>query len=144
MAHIVTSLISTTLIMSLAFAELDALLCDRAMFDYRVYNVCLPTFKELMVTVNYQDECPWPSTLQYYYNLDNCVKHVVKMTACAETPLKSQFFLDVHRTYFLHCPYRRNPDVLMLLLFTLPSIIITFLFPCFLSYLTIKEYSISD
>ncbi|KAG7330935.1 hypothetical protein KOW79_004904 [Hemibagrus wyckioides] len=136
MAHIVTSLISTTLIMSFAFAELDALLCDRAMFDYGVYNVCVPTFNELMATVNYQDGCPWPSTLRYYSNLEDCVQGVVKMTACAKTPLKSQFFLDVHRTYFLHCPYWKDPDVLMLLLFSLPCVIITFLFPIFYSYFT--------
>ncbi|TSK92932.1 hypothetical protein Baya_5646 [Bagarius yarrelli] len=87
MVQVVTSPISSTLIMSLLFAvaELngtDALLCDRGSFDYNVYNYCLPLYNEVMASVNYQDLCPWPSTQRYYFHLDNCIKGVVKMTAC--------------------------------------------------------------
>lgn len=40
----------------------DALLCDKAVFDYGVHNHCVPNYKEHMAAFNYQDECPWPST----------------------------------------------------------------------------------
>ncbi|KAF5898079.1 receptor activity-modifying protein 2-like, partial [Clarias magur] len=60
-----TSLISTTLIICLAFAELDgsdAVPCARAKFDIAVHEYCVPIYKEQMAAINYQDECPWPST----------------------------------------------------------------------------------
>lgn len=52
----------------LYFAEFDgadALICDRAMFDYEVHNYCVPMYKEHMAAINYQDECPWPNTQRY-------------------------------------------------------------------------------
>ncbi|MCI4378673.1 hypothetical protein PGIGA_G00218510 [Pangasianodon gigas] len=140
-----TSLISTTLIMCLAFtvAELDgsdALLCDRATFDYGVHNYCIPKYEKLMAEINYQDECPWPNTQRYYYNLTICVKRVVNITMCTDPSLKNKIFLDLHRTYFFHCPSLKDPDVPVLLLFMLPCIIVTLLFPFFCSYITTKDY----
>ncbi|KAF4087117.1 hypothetical protein AMELA_G00092590 [Ameiurus melas] len=137
-----TSLISTTLIMCLAIAELDgsdALLCNRAKFDYGVNNYCLPDYKQLMAASNYQDECPWPNTQRYYYNLDNCFQHMVNITACSEPSLKNKIFLDLHRTYFFHCYFLKDPDVPVLLLFMLPCIIVTFVFPFLCSYITPME-----
>ncbi|GAA6102273.1 receptor activity-modifying protein 2-like [Tachysurus ichikawai] len=144
MERIMTLLISTTLIICLAFTELhgsDDLLCDRARFDYGIYNICVPTFNENMATINYQDECPWPIAQRYYNNMDYCVQRVVKMTECTEPSLKNQIFLDLHGTYFLHCPYKKNPAVHLLLLFILPCIILTFLFPFFCSYITSVKVS---
>lgn len=51
----------------------DALLCDKASFDYGVYNYCVPIYNEVMATVNYQEECPWPNTQRY---VTVCVVHV--------------------------------------------------------------------
>lgn len=45
----------------------DALLCDRAMFDYKVQNDCVSIYKKHMAAFNYQDECPWYSTQRYVY-----------------------------------------------------------------------------
>lgn len=122
----------------------DALLCDRASFDYNVYNYCLPIYNEVMASVNYQDLCPWPSTQRHYFFLDDCVQQVVKMTACTEPSLRNQIFLDLHRTYFFQCPFLKDPDEPVLLLLILPCIILTFLFPLFCSHFTIREYSISE
>ncbi|XP_060784852.1 receptor activity-modifying protein 1-like [Neoarius graeffei] len=144
MAHIVTSLISATLIMCLAFtvAQLDgsdASVCDRATFDSTVHSSCVSIYKEFMAATNYQDECPWPSTQRYYNNLDYCVTMVGNITSCNEPSLKNKIFLDIHHTYFFHCPFQKDPDVLVLLLFTLPCIIITFIIPFFCTYITHKE-----
>ncbi|KAF7709727.1 hypothetical protein HF521_016577 [Silurus meridionalis] len=103
MAHIMTSLISTTLIIYLAFAVLDgldALSCDRVAFEYGVYNICVPRYKKAMEGINYNEVCPWPTTRSYYSNLSYCIEYMVNITKCIEPSLKNVIFLDLHHIFF--------------------------------------------
>uniref|UniRef100_A0A3B1IIU4 Si:ch73-193i22.1 n=1 Tax=Astyanax mexicanus TaxID=7994 RepID=A0A3B1IIU4_ASTMX len=119
----VTSVISTTLIMCLAFT-------DRLTFDNEVYNHCIPLYRQRMATSNYQLECPWPNT-KYYVQLDDCVKKAITRSFCGEPSLKNDIFLKLHQTYFPLCFFMQDPGLHVLLLLTLPCIIITFLMPFF-------------
>lgn len=134
----VTSVISTTLIMCLAFTGLDGVKyssCDRLKFDNEVYNHCIPLYRQRMATSNYQQECPWPNTKGYYVQLDDCVKKAINRSFCGEPSLKNDIFLKLHQTYFPFCFFMQDPGLHVLLLLTLPCIIITFLMPFFCVYL---------
>ncbi|KAL7882023.1 hypothetical protein AOLI_G00088720 [Acnodon oligacanthus] len=129
-----TSVISATLIMCLAFTGLDEakhLPCDRPTFDNEVHNHCLPLYKQRMATSNYQQECPWPTTKGLYIQLDECVRKAMNHTFCREPSLKNEIFLKLHQTYFPLCFFMQDPGLHVLLLLTLPCIIITFLMPLF-------------
>ncbi|KAL7865416.1 hypothetical protein SRHO_G00106630 [Serrasalmus rhombeus] len=116
-----TSVISATLIMCLAFTGLDGaknLPCDRPTFDIEVYNHCIPLYKQRMATSNYQQECPWPTTKGLYVQLDECVRKAMNLTFCGEPSLKNEIFLKLHQTYFPLCFFMQDPGLHVLLLLT--------------------------
>lgn len=96
------------------------------------------THRELVYDANL-DNFVFLCVLSYYNNLIHCVENVGKITACYEPSLTNEIFLDIHRTYFFHCHFLKDPDMPVLLLYFLPCVIITFLFPFICSYVTTSD-----